>query len=186
MGIDRQRVNSSCSPLFTRFITHQSPGITEISRNSLSIRRLLLLLFSLSSSPTFPSSLSFSSSASTMPPRKRVISPSSSPIDKPDVKPTISRSPSPSSSFSRPSDPIYYSYEIGRGEQLVLTFEPYKSFLLQDWRFKTVEIAKDSSEKLWVKFEEFGKEGDFVGMDMARKFIQMVCLSPNARRRTDH
>jgi len=68
----------------------------------------------------------------------------------------------------------------------VLTFEPYKSYLLQDWRFKTVEIAKESSEKLWVKFEEFGKEGDFVGMDMARKFIQMVssALSLSTEMRT--
>ncbi|GAA5901250.1 uncharacterized protein JCM6883_000153 [Sporobolomyces salmoneus] len=112
-----------------------------------------------------------------MPPRKRVrgVSSSLSPVS--DVKPNIS-SPSPptsssSSPFSRPSDPVYYSYKIGRGEQLVLTFEPYKSWLLPLWRFKTVPIAKESSEKLWAKFRASGDEEDFVGMDMTRKFIQM-------------
>jgi len=181
MTIDRPLFLLSYSSL-DRF----SPNVKVSQRSVKSIRRLLLLLFSLSSSPTFPCSLSFSSSASTMPPLKRVRSPSSSPVDKPDVEPSISRSPSPSSSFSRPSDPIYYSYKIGRGEQLVLTFEPYKSYLLQDWRFKTVEIAKESSEKLWVKFEGFGKEGDFVGMDMARKFIQMVRSLLISWRRKDN
>lgn len=68
------------------------------------------------------------------------------------------------------------SYRIGRGEQGVLTFEPYKSMLLPLWRFRTVEIAKKSSADLWERFEEFGRLGDFVGMDMTRKFIQMVCM----------
>jgi hypothetical protein len=70
--------------------------------------------------------------------------------------------------------PLRMSYRIGRGEQGVLTFEPYKSTLLPLWRFRTVEIARSSSEDLWQKFEDYDQQGDFVGMDMTRKFIQMV------------
>ncbi|KAI9757582.1 MAG: hypothetical protein M4579_003394 [Chaenotheca gracillima] len=65
------------------------------------------------------------------------------------------------------------SYKIGRGEQGVLTFEPYKSQILPLWRFRTVEIAQKSSHDLWEKFKEYDALGDFVGMDMTRKFIQM-------------
>jgi len=66
------------------------------------------------------------------------------------------------------------SYRIGRGEQGVLTFEPYKSALLPLWRFRTAEIARKSSQDLWEKFEDYDQREDFVGMDMTRKFIQMV------------
>ncbi|MCJ1257796.1 hypothetical protein MMC24_005622 [Lignoscripta atroalba] len=65
------------------------------------------------------------------------------------------------------------SYRIGRGEQGVLTFEPYKSHLLPLWRFRTVALAKTSSQALWTQFLTYDGEDDFVGMDMARKFIQM-------------
>ena len=68
------------------------------------------------------------------------------------------------------------SYRIGRGEQGVLTFEPYKSRLLPLWRFKTPDIARKSSQDLWEKFEKYDIQGDFVGMDMTRKFMQMVFL----------
>ncbi|KAH0157590.1 hypothetical protein KCU67_g7844, partial [Aureobasidium melanogenum] len=64
-------------------------------------------------------------------------------------------------------------YRIGRGEMGVLTFEPYKSYLLPLWRFRTPEIARQSSALLRKEFEHFGEERDFVGMDMTRKFIQM-------------
>ena len=76
--------------------------------------------------------------------------------------------------------PLRMSYRIGRGEQGVLTFEPYKSILLPLWRFRTKEIAQQSSQDLWERFEEYDRDGDFVGMDMTRKFIQMVrCLEGN-------
>jgi hypothetical protein len=72
------------------------------------------------------------------------------------------------------SQPTKFNYRIGRGEQGVLTYEPYKSILLPLWRFRTVALAKQSSEDLWAKFEEYDQEDDFVGMDMSRKFVQMV------------
>ena len=65
------------------------------------------------------------------------------------------------------------SYRIGRGEQGVLTFEPYKSALLPLWRFRTVAIATKSSEDLWAQFLLYDKQDDFVGMDMVRKYCQM-------------
>ncbi|ARI78998.1 DUF4385 domain-containing protein [Halobacillus mangrovi] len=64
-------------------------------------------------------------------------------------------------------------YRVGRGEQGVLLVEPYKSEILEHWRFKTPEIAKESSEKIYQMFLDYKKEDDFVGMDMARKFLQM-------------
>jgi hypothetical protein len=64
-------------------------------------------------------------------------------------------------------------YRVGRGEQGVLLVEPYKSELLPHWRFKTPEIARESCAKLSEMFEQYRADDDFVGMDMARKFIQM-------------
>ncbi len=64
-------------------------------------------------------------------------------------------------------------YRVGRGEQGVLLVEPYKSELLPHWRFKTPEIARESCDKLTELFEAYRQADDFVGMDMARKFIQM-------------
>lgn len=65
------------------------------------------------------------------------------------------------------------SYEIARGEQGVLTFEPYKSILLPHWRFRSVAIAEESSKTLKRAFDHYVECEDFVGSDMARKFIQM-------------
>ncbi len=64
-------------------------------------------------------------------------------------------------------------YRVGRGEQGVLLVEPYKSELLPHWRFKTPEIARKSADKLYEMFLAYKAQGDFVGMDMARKYIQM-------------
>lgn len=64
-------------------------------------------------------------------------------------------------------------YRIGRGEQGVLIAEPYKSELLPHWRFASPEKAKKSTEKILELFENYKRAGDFVGMDMARKFLQM-------------
>lgn len=64
-------------------------------------------------------------------------------------------------------------YRVGKGEQGVLLVEPYKSEILPYWRFKTPEIAKQSSEKIYEMFLDYLERDDFVGADMARKFIQM-------------
>ena len=64
-------------------------------------------------------------------------------------------------------------YRVGKGEQGLLLVEPYKSEILPHWRFKTPEIAKRSASKIYKMFLEYKAKGDFVGMDMARKFLQM-------------
>lgn len=64
-------------------------------------------------------------------------------------------------------------YRVGRGEQGVLMVEPYKSEILPHWRFKTPDIAKESSDKIYQMFLDYQEADDFAGMDMARKFLQM-------------
>lgn len=64
-------------------------------------------------------------------------------------------------------------YRVGRGEQWVLMIEPYKSEILPYWRFKTPEIAQESAAKIYEMFLEYLDADDFVGADMARKFLQM-------------
>lgn len=76
------------------------------------------------------------------------------------------------------------SYRIARGEQGVLTFEPYKSLVLPFWRFKTVDIAKQSSVALKEVFDSYVERSDFVGADMTRKFIQMGMT--RAKRYANH
>ncbi len=64
-------------------------------------------------------------------------------------------------------------YRIGKGEQGVLLVEPYKSEILPHWRFKTPAIARQSASRIYKMFLEYKAKEDFIGMDMARKFLQM-------------
>lgn len=75
-------------------------------------------------------------------------------------------------------------YRIGKGEQGVLTVEPYKSEILPFWRFKDPDVARESSEKIFALFRAYIAQGDFVGADMARKFLQMGMT--RARRYANH
>jgi len=64
-------------------------------------------------------------------------------------------------------------YRVGKGEQGVLLVEPYTSEILPHWRFKTPEIARTSAAAIYNLFLNYKAKNDFVGMDMARKFLQM-------------
>ena len=64
-------------------------------------------------------------------------------------------------------------YRIGRGEQGVLTVQPYKGEILPLWRFRTPELARASADAISALFDGYKAAGDFVGMDMVRKFLQM-------------
>ncbi|MCU5774965.1 DUF4385 domain-containing protein [Erwiniaceae bacterium BAC15a-03b] len=75
-------------------------------------------------------------------------------------------------------------YQVGRGEQGVLMVEPYKSEILPHWRFKTAAVAEVSANKIMQLYEQYRAQDDFVGMDMARKFIQMGYT--RARRYANH
>lgn len=64
-------------------------------------------------------------------------------------------------------------YRTGKGEQGVLLVEPYKSEILPYWKFKTPPLATASANAILQLFEGYKQQNDFVGMDMARKFLQM-------------
>ena len=75
-------------------------------------------------------------------------------------------------------------YRIGRGEQGVLLVQPYKSEILPFWKFADPEKATESSQKIYQLFLEYLSNDDFVGADMARKFLQMGYT--RARRYANH
>ena len=64
-------------------------------------------------------------------------------------------------------------YKVGRGQQGVLICEPYKSELYPLWRFKTPDKAQLSCNQIYLKFLGYIDEGDFVGADMAKKYLHM-------------
>ncbi|CAN5674340.1 DUF4385 domain-containing protein [soil metagenome] len=75
-------------------------------------------------------------------------------------------------------------YRVGKGEQGVLMVEPYRTEIINSWRFRTPEIARESSQKIYEMFLEYKRQKDFIGMDMARKFLQMGIT--RARRYANH
>lgn len=75
-------------------------------------------------------------------------------------------------------------YRVGKGEQGVLICEPYKSELVPHWRFRTPDIARESSGAIYRMFLQYLDNGEFVGADMARKFLQMGYT--RARRYTNY
>ncbi|GHG06966.1 hypothetical protein GCM10017783_19420 [Deinococcus piscis] len=75
-------------------------------------------------------------------------------------------------------------YRVGRGEQGVLLVQPYKAEILPHWRFATPDKARESSDKIYAMFLGYLAQGDFVGADMARKFLQMGFT--RARRYANH
>ena len=75
-------------------------------------------------------------------------------------------------------------YRVGIGEQGVLLVEPYKSEILPLWRFATPDAARESSEAITKMFHAYKAAEDFVGMDMARKFLQMGMT--RSRRYANH
>jgi hypothetical protein len=64
-------------------------------------------------------------------------------------------------------------YEVGRGEQGAFKVQPYKDELLPDWTVKTLDAAEESAETIFEQFQQYKRNDDFVGMDMARKYLQM-------------
>ncbi len=64
-------------------------------------------------------------------------------------------------------------YEVGRGEQDAFKVQPYKSELLPLWGIKTLHEAERAATDIYQKFEEYKQAREFVGMDMARKYLQM-------------
>lgn len=64
-------------------------------------------------------------------------------------------------------------YKVGKGEQGVLICQPYKSEIGPHWRFKTPDIARKSAEAIYRLFLAYLEKGEFIGADLARKYLQM-------------
>jgi len=64
-------------------------------------------------------------------------------------------------------------YRIGRGEQGVLLVRPYTNDICSHWRFVNESIARKSADKIYSMFLDYKDKQDFIGMDMARKFLEM-------------
>ena len=75
-------------------------------------------------------------------------------------------------------------YRIGRGEQGVLLVRPYTKDICKHWRFKTPATAMISATKILHMYHMYKEKRDFVGMDMARKFLEMGFT--RARRYANH
>ena len=75
-------------------------------------------------------------------------------------------------------------YRIGRGEQGLLLVRPYTNYISTHWRFVDETTARKSSTKIYEMFLGFKAKGDFIGMDMARKFLEMGFT--RARRYANH
>jgi len=75
-------------------------------------------------------------------------------------------------------------YRIGRGEQGVLLVRPYTNDICAHWRFVDEETAIKSSDRIYSMFCEYKRRKDFIGMDMARKFLEMGFT--RARRYANH
>ena len=75
-------------------------------------------------------------------------------------------------------------YRIGRGEQGVLLVRPYTEIICKHWRFRTPSTARVSATRIYDLYANYRDEGDFVGMDMCRKFLEMGFT--RARRYANH
>ena len=75
-------------------------------------------------------------------------------------------------------------YRIGRGVQGVLLVRPYTNIICNYWRFKTPKIAVQSANKIFSLYLDYRDAGDFIGMDMCRKFLEMGFT--RARRYANH
>jgi hypothetical protein len=65
------------------------------------------------------------------------------------------------------------AYDVGRGEEGVFKVQPYKSELLPLWGYADRETADEAAEAVYERYLAYAREEDFVGMDMARKYLQM-------------
>ena len=64
-------------------------------------------------------------------------------------------------------------YEVGRGSEGVFKVQPYKDELLPLWSYADENAAEKSADALLDAFYGYLDDGDFVGADMARKYLRM-------------
>ncbi len=66
-----------------------------------------------------------------------------------------------------------HRYRIGKGEQGVLSTQPYTRIIGAFWRFKTEADAVVSADMIFYIFFYYVSQNDFVGADIAKKYLQM-------------
>ena len=60
-------------------------------------------------------------------------------------------------------------YRVGKGEQGVLSVEPYKSEILPHWRFRTPEIAAESADAILKLYNDYKSTNDFIGATLIHR-----------------
>ncbi|MCJ1438044.1 hypothetical protein MMC27_007431 [Xylographa pallens] len=89
------------------------------------------------------------------------------------LSPTPPSPSSPAPTLSPPPSPYRYTpSELGVFSSSP-SLKPYKATLLPLWRFRTPAMAHTSAAAIWACFLAYEAADDFVGMDMARKYLQM-------------
>ena len=58
-------------------------------------------------------------------------------------------------------------------ERGAFKIEPYKNELLPLWGVATLDDAEEGAAAIHERYREYREAGEFVGMDMARKYLQM-------------
>ncbi len=66
-----------------------------------------------------------------------------------------------------------YLYHVGRGHQGVMSVEPYKSEIHPFYSITDSVSAFVSASSIYLIFLEYIEQRDFVGADIARKFLSM-------------
>jgi hypothetical protein len=64
-------------------------------------------------------------------------------------------------------------YRHTSDERGAFKIEPYKSELLPEWGIATLADAEEGAATIHERYREYRADDDFVGMDMARKYLQM-------------
>jgi hypothetical protein len=64
-------------------------------------------------------------------------------------------------------------YRHTSDERGAFKIEPYKSELLPDWGISDLDDAETAADEIYDRYREYREDGEFVGMDMARKYLQM-------------
>lgn len=82
------------------------------------------------------------------------------------------------------SPPPWANYSYTPTERNVFAPSAHKDRLLPLWRFRTPALARTSSQEIWAAFLQYEQDDDFVGMDNARKFLQMGMT--RAKRYANH
>jgi len=64
-------------------------------------------------------------------------------------------------------------YRHTAGEEGAFKIEPYKSELLAAWTIADLGPAAEAAQSIHDRYRAYRADDDFVGMDMARKYLQM-------------